>query len=169
MTRIFATVLAVACLGALPAVAHAHGGGSSPYDSVVGLGKNGGAPVNSFGVSARGDANGANALGGAFFLDTVNSPARAFWGPVVCMNVQGNRATVVFRQTYKLNADVRYDGDIMYLEDNGLAGRSGPVDKMINTRLTLAETNAYAANGCPPPLAPSTKITVGDIAIHDGH
>jgi hypothetical protein len=169
MNRIVATVFAVACSGALPAVAHAHGGGSSSYDSVVGLGKNGGAPVNSFGVSAKGDANGANAVGGAFILDSFNSPARAFWGPVVCMKVEGNTASVVFRQTYKLNADVRYDGDIMYLEDNGKAGRSGPVDKMINTRLTLAQTDAYAANGCPPPIAPSTKITLGDIAIHDGN
>jgi hypothetical protein len=168
MNRIFATALAVACMGAVPAVAQAHGGESSPYDSVVGLGKNGGVPVNSFGVAVRGDANGANPVGNAFFLDTVNSPARAFAGPVVCMSVVGNRATVVFRSTYNLNQGGFFDGDIMTLEDNGVAGRSGPVDKMINARLTPAQTQVYAANGCPAPIAPSSKISVGDIAIHDG-
>src|SRR4051794_92554 len=94
---------------------------NAPRDFVSGGGQNNPpepAPVNHFAVNGRSDSDGANPFGEAHFIDTVNQPNRRFNGEVVCVNVQGNRATVVFQFRNTLNQPPGFENgwDIMYVE-----------------------------------------------------
>ena len=99
--------------------------------------------------STQSDPDGSNPKGQGGFADM---PDFKFKGQVVCLRVSGNRASVVVRAEHTKNQPPTLGGDVMFLEDNGKGPGNTSPDFITNARLTQAQTDAFAANGCPPPI-----------------
>jgi hypothetical protein len=157
--------LAVLVAVVVPALVAGTAQGASPNkDRVQGSGVNGSLVPNRFEINAQSDPDGSNPQGQGGFADT---PDFKFKGEVVCLRVSGNRATVVVRFEHTKNQPPQFGGDVMFLEDNGkLPGTDSP-DFITNARITPAQTDAFAANGCPATIHPTTPVASGDIKIED--
>ena len=158
------TVVGVAML--LPGTAM--GGASTsnaPQDFVVGGGENNplATPINHFAISAHSGPNGENPWGEAHFLNTTTGPPQErFNGPVVCLRVSGNIASIIMRFRNTANQPARFVGDLMFVQDNGDPVNGQPVDQVRNMRLTSIPQS------CPPPVPPGTlPLTHGNIQVHD--
>ena len=170
---LLAAVLAAATFA--PAVATASADdGSANQDYVVGGGQNNPAngPTNHFAISAHSDANGDNPFGQGLFVDTASGPPiHAFMGDVVCVRVDGNRASVLLAIDHSLNQPAALDdgGDLMFFEDNGDPVNGQSPDLMINQRLNATQLQAQEAAGCPAPkaISPDRTLSAGNIVVHD--
>jgi hypothetical protein len=142
---------------------------SSYADSVIGageIGSAGGQPNNVF--LFRAVSNPAGAGGVALFGEPTS--LQAFGGPVQCLRVDGNRASMVISLRVGINAPPRFvgGGAVIFVEDNGTASPSEtPVDRQQNRRLTAAQLAAQLQAGCPAPIVPASRILSGDIAVTD--
>jgi hypothetical protein len=151
----------------IPAGATAGAGSSSaPQDFVVGGGQNNPAPpfpVNHFAINAHSGPNGENPFGEVHFTDTVSGPPiRRFNGPVVCLRVSGNIASIIMRFRNTKDEPSQFVGDLMFVQDNGDPVNGQPVDMVRNIRLTSIPPN------CPAPVPPGNMpLTHGNIQVHD--
>jgi hypothetical protein len=150
----------------LPAGATAGGSNSNaPQDFVVGGGENNPliAPINHFAISAHSGPNGENPFGEAHFLNTTTGPpVERFNGPVVCLRVSGNLASIIMRFRNTANQPPQFVGDLMFVQDNGDPVNGQPVDQVRNMRITSIPPT------CPPPVPPGTlPLTHGNIQVHD--
>ena len=157
----FAVLVAVL----VPAVVVGTAQGASPFkDRVQGSGENANVVQNRFEINAQSEPDGSDPKGqGGFFA----TPDFKFKGEVVCLRVSGNRASVVVRFEHTKNQPPQFGGDVMFLEDNGKSPGPPSPDFITNARLTPAQTDAFEANGCPPPIHPTTPVASGDIKIDD--
>src|SRR3954447_17867076 len=126
--RLIAAVSAAAIIAAgalLPSGATADGANSNaPQDFVVGGGENNPltAPVNHFAISAHSGPAGENPWGEVHFLNTSTGPPQErFNGPVVCLRVSGNIASIImrFRTTKNQPPNQGFVGDLIFVQDNG--------------------------------------------------
>lgn len=171
--RVIVALAALAASAAVPAAATA--GGTAPrHDFVAGAGQNNPAngKINHFAINAISDPSGQNPRGDGLFADTLNAPPlRLFAGPVVCLRVDGSKASVVFRITHALNQSPRWDGggDVMFIQDRGDPHGDWSPDRMINHRLTASGVEAYETSGCPEPMSlPRDRhLLSGNIVVHD--
>jgi hypothetical protein len=151
----------------LPSGATAGAGNSNaPQDFVVGGGENNPAPpfpINHFAINAHSGPNGENPFGEVHFVGTTNGPpVRRFNGPVVCLRVSGNVASIVMRFRNTKDQPPQFVGDLLFVQDNGEPVNGQPVDQVRNIRLTSIPQS------CPPPMPPGTApITSGNIQVHD--
>jgi hypothetical protein len=159
MRRVFLPIALVAL--ALPA-----GAAAAPQDSAVGTGENRIGRV-SFGAQAipglPTSASGHFTAKGQLFelLGTEVGPFH-FEGPVTCLQVNDNKAGLIYPLK---NADPEeFEGDWIYisLEDNGNPASGDPPDRI---------GFAGPAPGPPPPVCPPTAttadITSGNFTIRD--
>jgi len=157
---------------ALPATTWAGASNSNaPGDFVVGGGENNPpepAPVNHFAVNGHSDSDGSNPFGEAHFIDTVNKPVRRFNGEVVCVNVNGNRATIVFqfRNTLNQPAPLQDGWDIMFVEDNGDPVGGQSPDFVAND--LHPSTDPVADCRTAPFRRAANPLTSGNVQVHDG-
>lgn len=156
------TALAVSMAAAVPAATAQ--GASDNKDRVQGAGLNGSLVPNRFEVNAQSNPDGTDPKGQGGFQDM---PDFKFKGDVVCLRVSGNQATVVVRYRHEKNQPPQFGGDVMFLEDNGKSPGPPSPDFITNARITPAQTDAFAANGCPAPIHPTTPVAQGDIKIDD--
>src|SRR3954453_1449185 len=117
-----AAIIAAGAL--LPAGATAGGANSNaPQDFVVGGGQNNPAPpfpINHFAINAHSGPNGEDPFGEVHFTDTTSGPPiRRFNGPVVCLRVTGNLASIVMRFRNTANQPPQFVGDLLFVQDNG--------------------------------------------------
>lgn len=170
---LFAAVLVAATF--VPVVATASADDGSPnQDYVVGGGQNNPANgvINHFAIAAHSDPNGDNPFGQGLFVDTASGPPiHAFMGDVVCLRVDGNRASVLLAVDHGLNQPPALDdgGDLMFFEDNGGPVNGQSPDRMINQRLNAAQLQAQETAGCPAPkaISPDRTLSAGNIVVHD--
>jgi hypothetical protein len=122
--------------------------------SVVGGGVVGaGFAANSLAINTSGD--GASVTGSVQFVDL--STLQTINGTVVCINVEGNRASVIYRDT----PDNGGKGGVIRLEDGGFG-----LDSQRNGRLSNQQINQQIAAGCPLPVPfPTLNMMLGDIQI----
>jgi hypothetical protein len=171
--RLLMSVLAVA-IASLALAASASAGATnsnSPNDFVVGGGQNNPpepSPINHFAVNGKSDSDGSNPFGEAHFTATVVDPNKKFQGDVVCLNVVGNRAIVVFTFTHTKNQPPAFqDGwDIMYVEDNGEPNGGQSPDFVANdlhpSTDPVADCHTAIFRRALNPLSS------GNIQVHDG-
>src|SRR3954451_719500 len=121
--------------GATPLPTGATAGGANSnaqQDFVVGGGQNNpasGFPVNHFAINAHSGPNGENPFGEVHFTDTVSGPPiRRFNGPVVCLRVSGNIASIIMRFRNTKDEPSQFVGDLMFVQDNGDPVNGQPVD-----------------------------------------
>jgi hypothetical protein len=124
-------------------------------DSVNGCGTI--ARNNSFAFDATSAPDGSGATG----VITFTTPSSTIAGGVVCLNVVGDRATIVYEDTDPPVNPAGTVGGIIRVED-------GTPYRQTNGRLTRKKLNAYAAGGCPSPVGPALNPLIsGDIAVVD--
>jgi hypothetical protein len=168
----------------LPVSALAH---FSPRDKVHGSGEiatTGGGDNNKFVLAINAGPNGEQPQGNAaYHIEFVSEGVTRFAGPPECVNVVGNKASVVVDLAHGRNQPAQFEdgGAVIQVEDNGKArGNQAPVDRQHNNRLTPAELDSLRdVNGnvqCPAPDAPvggvikgpMKPIAKGEITVRDG-
>jgi hypothetical protein len=129
-----------------------------PRDEVTGTGTI--ANNNEFDFDASSDPDGSNAAGTISFHDTVRDTTIA--GDVVCLNVDGNRATIVYEDTTPPSNPAGTVGGIIRAYDGAIG------DSQKNGRLARRLVEQYRANRSPHPGTNTLNpILTGDIAITD--
>lgn len=169
---ILATAVVAAAAAFTPALASAGTGGSPNQDYVVGGGQNNppSGLINHFAISAHSNPDGSSPFGEGHFVGTSNGPPVDFFeGPVVCLNVVGNSASIVFAATNQHNEPPFLAGDLMFAQDNGNPQGGQSPDLVINTELNATQLQAFQTFGCPPPRAipPDRTLTAGNIVVND--
>ena len=170
-----AVLIAIGAL-ALPSMSSATGYSSySKYDWVLGHGEiasPNGQPNNTFALGAIGLSSpfgfgnySVTDVGGPGICD----PGCSFTVKITCMRVVGKRATLVGPFIQEENQPERFDGAVIYVEDNGFTkwGKP-PVDRQQNRRLEAAELAALR-NNCPAPITPPNTIVKGEIVVRDAY
>jgi hypothetical protein len=123
-------------------------------DSVRGDGSIAGG--NTFTFDATSEPDGSGAGGTIAFVSSSNTIA----GRVVCLNVEGTRATMVYEDTDP-PASGGTAGGIIRVED-------GATDRQKNGRLTRSQIRSYANRGCPTAVGYAlTPIVTGSITVSD--
>jgi choice-of-anchor C domain-containing protein len=127
-------------------------------DSVTGSGTIGsGQTQNSFVFDAFSDSDGDNP-GGTIQFTQVSNPARQTNGDVVCLDVDGNRAVIIYEESSPPNPQA--PGGIIHVGDTP--------DQQKNGRLTRRQLDAYEANGCTANTGLTLNTIVGgDITVVD--
>jgi hypothetical protein len=155
------TAFVLGLMLALPGVASA--APPAPKDFVLGKGQIIG--DNTFYVGALSDGNGANPRGFVFIRD----PDQYFLGRVICLNVSGNRATIladIVRQQGR--PDLNGGGVWVRVKDNGRNGNPVP-DEFSNWTYPAAAWQARRPLGCLPPSDPNAPIISGDVKVADDY
>ena len=178
--RRFAIAVAVTALAGVPATATAddYGGFAktffSTHDVVGGIGKlplSPGGFTNYFAFAAFSSPDGSNA--GGYLIVTAPETGMRFTGFVRCLNVQGNRASLVMTfDSHIANQPPQFKGAVFWLQDNGKTQKGQlPTDVQRNFRLTQTQLDTTYAT-CPdviptPDVGPGRLIPSGDLVIHD--
>jgi hypothetical protein len=174
--RRFVLAFAVTALAAVPSTAFANGdddfgGFFSTHDTIFGFGKlplSPGGFTNYFAFGAFSLPDGSHP--GGYLIVTAPETGMRFTGFVRCLNVQGNKASLVMTfDSHIANQPPQFRGAVFWVEDNGptLKGHL-PTDVQRNFRLTQAELDTTYAT-CPGviPPTPGRTILSNDIVVHD--
>ena len=86
-------------------------------------------------------------------------------GDVVCLTVEGNLATIIYRDA-KQSPDRATDGGRITVQDNGKE-RKDPPDTLRNSRLVGSAVDQAVADDCPVPDPPVRPLAEGDIRVSD--
>ncbi len=161
-------VSAAVALAVLITTATAGADGSGPF--AVGAGVSGGMH---FAFAAHGGASPLEPVSGHFeaFGNALplsgggkNPTAFHFAGPVTCLTVTGNHATLFYPIEHATPSTFQGKGVLIYLTDNGNPGPGNEPDQI---GFTLTPTSTTPPS-CPIlPLATS-NLDHGNITIHDG-
>jgi hypothetical protein len=142
-------------------------------DSVHGAGQiltapgDGSVPNNRINVTAQSGPSGEDPQGKVSFKALADKPA--FSGDVVCLRVEGNRATILFSLDKTKEGPERFDdgGALVFIEDNGNPSGGSSPDRQRNFRLTQAEFTVQKAAGCPAPITPVRELESGNLIVRD--
>jgi hypothetical protein len=138
-------------------------------DRVIGSGFIGSVEApNQFNINAQSGPNGEDPKGTAHYHQPqADNPM--FLGKVVCLRVQGNRASLIIEDQVERNQG-RFSGGggaVIFVEDNGKSPGGPPVDRQQNRRIAPEDFDAVVAQGCPEPMEPRTLLLQGDIQVDD--
>lgn len=156
MTRLFAVVLPIVVVVAIPAGAiGAHGPGKGPKrDLVAGSAKFPVVAAHAH-INAKSGPNGENPRG-KFFLRQGNLQFR---GSVTCMRVVGNRAAVGGRVNKSNAAGPPVgSGFVQHIEDNGSPGRNDRSQTVFVPSPPMT---------CPVPITPFFVVARGNFVVRD--
>jgi hypothetical protein len=142
-------------------------------DSVQGAGQiltapgDGSVPNNRINVTAKSGPSGEDPQGKVSFKALADKPA--FSGDVVCLRVEGNRATILFSLDKTKEGPERFDdgGALVFIEDNGNPSDGGSPDRQRNFRLTQEQFAVQQAAGCPAPISPMRELESGNLTVRD--
>jgi hypothetical protein len=113
------------------------------------------------GVAARGHVRGSGVYVDAFEVD----------GPITCIRVEGNRASIKYRfkRASGPGAPPQDGGVQVYIEDNGKPRDGQPVDRVATEPPQSPDVFDAAAGVCTDPtLNPAwTPLESGDFAVRD--
>jgi hypothetical protein len=112
-------------------------------------------PLVSAGFDARSGPQGENPGGSV----TVESRGLVVGGPVTCLTVTGNRATIGFENV----GDAPFRGAFLFVEDNGTPGAG-------RDNIQTGQTLAAPPSVCPANTVvygPEDTIEFGEITVHD--
>ena len=143
------------------------------HDSVQGAGQiltapgDGSIPNNRIAVTAKSGPSGERPRGMVSFKALADQPA--FRGPVICLRVEGNKATILFALEKTKDAPPRFEngGGLVFIEDNGNPVGGVPVDRQRNFRLTESQFEDQKAQGCPAFQEPMRPLVHGNLVVRD--
>jgi hypothetical protein len=146
---------------------------SGNKDSVHGAGQiltapgDGSVPNNRINVTAKSGPSGEDPDGKVSFKALADKPA--FSGDVVCLRVEGNRATILFSLDKTKQGPPRFEdgGAIVFIEDNGNPSGGESPDRQRNFRLTEEQFAIQRAAGCPEPITPMRELESGNLIVRD--
>ena len=166
------SVVAAICVASFIAVvAGAGAAGGAPQSSVVGSGSGHFAETNGpFFLSVNGRGEGPLAQGkvrgSGSYVDAFEVE-----GPITCMRVEGNRASIKYRfkKASGPGAPPQNGGVQVYIEDNGKATGGRPVDRVATEPPEPPGVFDAAASVCTDPrLNPAwTPLESGDFDVFD--
>jgi hypothetical protein len=159
-----AAALAVSALVAFPTLASS---APDPKEQVVGnglLAATATANENRFHINAMDSAK-HGAKGNIRFTEVQAGRENIIVGDVVCLTVEGNLATIIYRDA-KQSPDRSTEGGRITVQDNGKS-QQDPPDTLRNSRLTGAAVDQAVADGCPVPDPPVRPLAQGDIRVSD--
>jgi hypothetical protein len=117
-------------------------------------------PRNTFSFDAIGSGDGTDATGTIDFTDS--NKGHRISGDVVCLNVVGTSAVIVYEDNANTTPARSTPGGIIQVSD-------GSPDQQRNGRLSARKLRAYETGGCPAPATSGLKaITSGTIEVTDG-
>lgn len=144
------------------------GSAVAPYPSPAGPG------FSRLSVSAHSDAWGLNPGGDVRARGTTGAPMGAFEvsGPVTCLRVEGNRASIKYRFSEASGSAAAFKGGgvEVFITDNGPPRHGQPVDEvgfLAPEPMGLFERDA---SRCDDPTAANyEKVTSGNYTVRDSH
>jgi hypothetical protein len=127
----------------------------------------GSVPNNRLNLTAQSGPSGESPRGKVSFKALADKPA--FRGPVVCLHVEGNRATILFALEKTKEGPPRFEdgGGIVFIQDNGNPVGGAPVDLQKNRRLTQQQFANQKAQGCDVFEQPVRPIVHGNLIVRD--
>jgi hypothetical protein len=166
-------VLAGAALGIVATASAVPSNDANNKDSVQGAGQvltapgDGSVPNNRLEVTAKSGPAGEDPQGKVSFKALADKPA--FSGDVVCLRVEGNRATILFSLDKTKEGPERFEdgGALVFIEDNGNPSGGVSPDRQRNFRLTPVQFEAQKLAGCPAPISPTRNLESGNLTVRD--
>jgi hypothetical protein len=159
--------LAIAAVFGLAVVLPSGASSDSSKDKIKGHGENNPpvAPINSFSVEAESGPSGEDPKGRIKFKSVNLDPKKQFTADVLCLRVEGNKATLVgLIEKDKNNPSVLDRYIVVFAEDLGDPPGKETVDRIRNGILPEGSPQP----DCPPPVTPPVdELTKGDIRITD--
>jgi hypothetical protein len=159
--------------GAALILAAPAGAGASGGDTAIGAGTTV-FPTPALGVfsaavsfSAHSDAGGGHPGGYFRARGTLGIPF-AFAGPVTCLRVPGNHATLKYRFDSASPAALQGGGIEVFLEDNGAPASGTPDRTFFGPPEPKLLFDASGPGNCDPPLPTLFTVQSGGFTIHDG-
>jgi hypothetical protein len=124
-------------------------------------------PNNRIAVTAKSGPSGESPKGKVSFKALADKPA--FQGPVVCMHVEDNRATILFALEKTKQGPPQFEdgGGIVFIQDNGNPAGGVPVDLQRNRRLTAQQFATRQAQGCDVFEQPTRPLVHGNLIVRD--
>jgi hypothetical protein len=150
-------VVTAAAFGAFPGSAHAQLGQDSATGDVITVAFR---PIG-FSFDAHSGPSGENPSGSARWIDR----AETFGGPVTCLNVTGNRATIGFENLEGAVTGI-VKGGFLFVEDNRIPG-AGPDNArgqfVFSAAPTVCPPNTVVYESGPD----GDGVTSGELTVHD--